>query len=295
MRVFVTGATGLLGSAVVQGLLGAGHRVLGLARSEAAADTLARLGIEVHHGNLLDPDSLAAGARACDGVIHTAFIHDFAQYEVNVEVDRQALMAMAEALRGSGKPLVGTSLTAVLAHGRLGTELDNPVPNGLGTVRAACKAVLEAANWGVRVSLVRMPPSVHGPGDKGLVPMMIDLARNAGVAAYVGEGTNCWPAVHRLDAARLYRLALEKGAPGSRFHAVAEQGIPMRTIAETIGRGLNMPVYSLSESGAADYFGWIAPFVTTDNPTSSAITREALGWHPQQPGLVSDLQSNYFR
>lgn len=295
MRVFLTGATGFIGEAIVRELLIEGHQVLGLARSDAAADTLARLGVEAHRGELSDTDSLAAGARACEGVIHTAFIHDFSQYVANAETDRLALDAMARALEGSGKPLVATSGTGVLAPGRIGTEKDAPALEGLGSIRAASEVVLAAADRGVRVSVVRLPPSVHGRGDHGFVPALIDIARRTGVAAFVGDGANRWPAVHRLDAARLFRLALEKAAPGSRLHGAAEEGIPMRAIAEAIGEGLGVPVRSLTEDEAPAHFDWMALFVGIDIPTSSALTREALGWSPKESGLLMDMkEGGYF-
>lgn len=295
MKVFVTGATGFIGQAVVQELLAAGHRVLGLARSDASAATLAQWGVEAHRGELSDIDSLAAGARACDGVIHTAFIHDFAQYEANAQTDLRALDAMARALEGTNKPLVATSGTAVLAPGRIGTEADAPAPEGLGRIRAASEVVLAAAQRGVRVSAVRLPPSVHDKGDHGFVPALIEVARRTGVATYVGDGDNRWPAVHRLDAARLFRLALEKAEPGTRLHGVGEEGVPMRSIAEVIAKGLGIPVRSMSVDEAAAHFGWMALFVGIDNATSSAHTRSSMGWQPQQIGLLEDMQTGgYF-
>jgi nucleoside-diphosphate-sugar epimerase len=295
MRVFVTGATGFIGTAVVRELLAAGHQVLALARSDAAADNLARAGVGVHRGELSDTDSLAAGARACDGVIHTAFIHDFAQYEANAATDQRALDAMARALEGSDKPLVATSGTTVLAPGHVGTENDPPSPTSLGRIRAVSEIVLAAAARGVRVSVVRLPPSVHDRGDHGFVPALIDIARRTGVAAFVGDGTNRWPAVHRLDAARLFRLALEKAAPASRLHGAAEEGIPLRAIAEAIGQGLGVPVRGMGDDEAASHFGWLAPFAAIDNATSSALTRKSLVWHPQETGLLADMRgSGYF-
>lgn len=295
MRVFVTGATGFIGSAVVRELLAAGHEVLGLARSDAAADTLAGWGVAVHRGELSDPESLAAGARVCEGVIHTAFIHDFSQYAANAETDRLALDAMARALEGTGKPLVATSGTGVLPPGRIGTEQDAPDPEGLGRIRGASELVLAAADRGVRVSVVRLPPSVHGAGDHAFVPALIGIARRTGFSAFIGDGANRWPAVHRLDAARLYRLALEKAAPGTRLHGVAEEGIPARAIAETIGRGLGVPVRSLAAEDASAHFDWLAAFFARDIPCSSALTREAMDWHPQHTGLLADMrESGYF-
>ena len=298
MRVFVTGATGFIGSAIVRELLTAGHKVLGMARSAAAADTLARLGVEAHRGELTDTDSLAAGARACEGVIHAAYNHDWSiPREVAAETDRQAVAALAGALEGSGKPLVvtsGTLMVVPLAAGRTGTEAD--VHRSAAVPRAASEmAVRAASDRGVRGIAVRLPPTVHGAGDHGFVPRLIEIAHRTGFAAFVGDGANRWPAVHRLDAARLFRLALEKAAPGAHLHGAAEEGIPFRTIAETIGQGLGLPVRSLTNDEAPAYFDWLAPFVAMDNPTSSAITRSSLGWRPQEPELLTDMRdSGYF-
>ncbi|MEM1041965.1 MAG: SDR family oxidoreductase [Bacteroidota bacterium] len=294
-RVFVTGATGFIGSAITRRLLDDGYEVTGLARSDAAAETLRQRGIGVHRGDLTDPASLAAGARAADGVIHTAFIHDFSRYEENNRIDRRAVEAIADALEGSGKPFVATSATTVLAPGRLGTEEDAPDPNNPGSVRAASEAALPAARRGVRASVVRLPPSVHGPGDTAFVPALIEAARQTGVSAFVGEGENRWPAVHRLDAARLFRLAFEKAEPGTVLHGVAEEGIPMRRIAEVIGEGLGVPVRAIPASEAPSHFGWLAGFVQIDNPISSALTREWAGWQPQEADLLTDVRENgYF-
>jgi nucleoside-diphosphate-sugar epimerase len=295
MRVFLTGATGFIGEAIVRELLMARHQVLGLARSDASAEALTRLGIEAHRGDLSDTRSLAAGARACEGVIHTAFNHDWSTTrEAAAETDRRAVESLAGALEGSDKPFVVTSGTALLAPGRTGTEEDAPVSAAIP--RAASEAaVLAAAGRGVRASVVRLPPSVHGAGDHGFVPMLIDIARRKGISAFVGDGANRWPAVHRLDAARLFRLALEKAAPGTRLHGVAEEGVPMRAIAEVIGERLGVPVRSLAEDEAQAHFDWFARFVAIDNPTSSALTREALGWSPKESGLLMDMkESGYF-
>jgi nucleoside-diphosphate-sugar epimerase len=296
MRVFVTGATGFMGTAVVSELLAAGHEVLGLARSDAAAGTLTRQGARVHRGELSDVESLAAGARACDGVIHLAFIHDFSAYATAAETDRTAIAALVAALEGSGKPFVSTSGTALLAPGRLGTEQDAPSPdNPLGARASAEDTVLASAGRGVRASVVRLPPSVHGADDHGFVPMLIQLARRTGVSAFIADGANRWPAVHRQDAAHLFRLALERAAPGTRLHGVAEEGVPMHAIARVIGEGLGVPVRSVVGDAAAAHFGWLAGFVGVDNPTSSALTRGALGWNPRGPGLLTDLrESGYF-
>ena len=292
MRVFVTGATGWVGSTVTRDLRAAGHTVLGMARSDAGAEALRAEGVEVHRGELTDIESLVAGAKACDGVIHTAFIHDFSKFAENIEIDRRAVDAMAAALEGTGKPFVISSGAAIIANGKLGVETDEPGP---GAMRGASEDIVrEAAGRGVRSSAIRLSPTVHGAGDHGFVPQLIAIARAKGFAAYVGDGANRWPAVHRLDAARLYCLAFEKGAPGARYHGVAEEGIAMRAIAETIGAGLGLPVRSLTPEEAAAHFGFFARFAAMDLPTSSAITREALGWLPREPELLADMKANYF-
>ena len=296
MRIFVTGATGIIGTAVVRQLLTAGYEVLGLARSSAAGDLLKSSGAESHPGELVDLASLVAGAKQCDGVIHLAFIHDFSTYLANAEVDRRALEAMAGAMEGTGKPLVVTSSTVVLKPGQIGTERDTPENEGLGSIRAASEQVLTAAGKGVRVCAVRLPPSVHGVGDRAFVPAMIETARRNGFSAYIGDGANRWPAVHRLDAARLFRLALEMATPGSRLHGVAEEGIPVREIAETIAQGLGIPTRSIPAAEAAAHFDWLAAFAALDLPISNTLTRTSLGWHPQQPGLLEDMRENgYFQ
>lgn len=295
-RVFVTGATGYIGSAIARGLLDDGYAVLGLARSDAAAETLRQRGIGVHRGDVTDPDSLAAGARAAaGGVIHTAFIHDFSTYAENTKTDERAVMAIAEALVGTGKPFVATSGTTVLAPGRLGTETDAPDPDHPGSARARSEAGLAFADRGVRASVVRLPPSVHGKGDTAFVPALIGIAREAGFAAYIGDGANRWPAVHRDDAARLFRVACERAEAGSVLHGVAEEGVPLRRIAEAIGEVLGVPARSIAPGEAADHFGWLAPFAQSDGPVSSALTRERLGWRPRQIGLLADLRQNYAR
>jgi len=293
MRVFLTGATGFIGSAIVKELTEAGHQVLGFARSDASAASLKAAGVEVHRGALEDLDSLKRGAQACDGVIHTAFIHDFSQFMVNVETDRRAVEAMVSALQDSGKPLVITSGSMMVAHGRPATEQDAPM--SVEVPRAASEAMVLAADRGVRGSVVRLAPTVHGAGDHGFVPRLINIARETGLSAYVGDGANVWPAVHRLDAAHLYRLALENAEPGTRLHGIAEEGIPFRAIAEAIGAGLGVPVRSLTVDEAPAHFDFLARFVATDNPVSSAITRKLLGWHPEGPDLLSDMRDNgYF-
>ena len=296
MRVFVTGATGFIGSAIVQELIRAGHEVLGLARSDPAARLLAAAGAEPHRGALDDHDSLKRGAAASDGVIHTAFIHDFSNLTAAGETDRLAIEAIGAALAGSGRPFVVTSGIGVLADGRVGTEDDAPDPGSPVAHRlAAERAALALASRGVRASLVRLPPSVHGDGDHGFVPVLIQIAREKGVSAYLGDGSNRWPAVHRLDAADLYRLALEKGPAGATFLGVADEGVPTREIAEVIGRHLNVPVVSKPSEQAAAHFAWLAGFFAFDLPASSTKTRERLGWRPHQPGLIADLErGRYF-
>jgi nucleoside-diphosphate-sugar epimerase len=290
MQVFVTGGTGFIGSVVVRELLAAGHDVLGLARSTSSADALIKAGAKVHRGELTDKESLVAGVQACDAVIHLAFIHDFSAFAASVETDRQAVETMINALDGTGKPFVLTSGTALLPLGRLSTEQDSASPDAHRG--AAEEIVLAAASRGVRSSIVRLPPSVHGAGDYGFVPMLIDVARRKGVAAYIGDGNNVWPAVHRVDAASAFRLALAKAEPGTKLHAVAEQGIPMRSIAETIGAGLGIPVRGLSEEAAKEHFEWMAMFVGLNNPASSAATREKFGWTPKEKDLLTDIRES---
>ena len=296
MRIFVTGATGFVGEAVVRDLLQSGYEVVGLGRSEEAAKALKNLGAEFRRGELSDTASLAEGARDSDGVIHTAFINDFSRYEEVAAIDQRAIEAMADSLKGSGKGLIVTSVTVLLTSGQLGRETDPLMSNNPVGYRARSEASIKAAAQnGVRASVVRLPPSVHGLGDHGLVPALIDVARLKGFAAYIQGGANRWPAVHREDAARLYRLALEKAQAGSVFHAVGEEGVSMHDIAATIGRGLSVPVRDLSQAEAVDHFGPLARFIHLDNPTSSALTREELGWDPQGYSLLKDMrESNYF-
>jgi nucleoside-diphosphate-sugar epimerase len=296
MRIFVTGATGFVGEAVVRELLAAGHSVLGMARVDAGADALARIGAAVHRGDLLDTESLAAGAKACDGVIHTAFIHDFSKFKENCEIDRHAIEALGSALAGSDRPLVVTSGTGLLSSANIITEEDVPAsgPNAIPRV-ASEEAAASLAARGVNVSVVRLPPSVHGDGDHGFVPLLIGLAREKRVSAYVGEGLNRWPAVHRFDAARVFRLAVEKGVAGARYHGLAEEGVPFRDIASVIGRRLNLPVISKDAAEATDHFGWFTHFAGMDNLASNQRTRELLGWEPKQIGLIADIdRPRYF-
>jgi nucleoside-diphosphate-sugar epimerase len=295
MRVFLTGATGFIGSALVQELTRAGHQVVGLARSEASAKQLVAAGANIHRGSLEDLESLRRGAETADGVIHAAFIHDFTQYAAAGETDRRAVEALGEVLVGSNRPLVITSGTTVVRMGKLATEEDAADPRSVSAVRLPSEeAVMSLASRGVRSSVVRLPPSVHGNGDKAFIPALIALAKEKGVSAYVGDGSNLWPAVHRLDAVRLFRLALEKAPAGSRLHGVAEEGIPVLDIAAVIGKHLGVPVVSKSKEEVADHFGWLSFVIAADNWASSALTRERLGWQPVQPGLLDDLEGGHY-
>ncbi|XZF13050.1 SDR family oxidoreductase [Chitinophagaceae bacterium MMS25-I14] len=297
MRVFVTGATGFVGSAVVQELINAGHTVTGLARTDKAAEQLMAAGAQAHFGDLEDLESLKSGIKDADGVIHCGFIHDFSRFKEVCEVDRSVIMAMGEALKGTDRPLIVTSGTGVLSSiGRPVAETDKAVSDANPRV-ASEEAVDMLAAAGVRVGVLRLPPSTHGVGDHGFVPMLINVAREKGLAVYTGEGNNLWPAVHRLDAAKLYRLALESNfAPGTRFHAVADEGVPFRKIAEVIGKRLNIPVVSKSPEEAAEHFGWFAHFAAMDIPATSEQTRRQTGWSTTQPGLMEDIdQEAYFK
>ena len=295
MRVFVTGATGFIGSAIVQELIGAGHQVVGLARSDSAAKSLTAAGAEVHRGDLEDLDSLRRGAEASDGVIHTGFIHDFSRFKEVCETDRHVIETLGSVFAGSNRPLIVTSGTAIVSPGNLATEDIIPTSHSTTHPRVASEEAADAvASQGVRMSVVRLSPSVHDAGDYGFVPMLINIAREKGVSAYVGEGLNRWTAVHRLDAAHLYRLALENATSGTRFHGVAEEGIAFRDIAESIGRHLNIPVVAKSPEEAADHFGWFASFTSLDCPASSKLTQEHLGWHPVQISLLEDLELGHY-
>ncbi|MBV9668036.1 MAG: SDR family oxidoreductase [Nitrososphaeraceae archaeon] len=296
MRVFVTGATGFIGSAIVQELIIAGHQVIGLARSDSGAKSLLDTGAIVHRGDLQDLESLRNGSAMSDGVIHTGFIHDFSDFKASSEIDRNAIEALGSALVGSDRPLIITSGVGLLTPGRLATEESMPPsPSPLPRV-ASEEAAGAVADRGVRVSIVRLAVSVHGDGDHGFLPILINMAREKGASAYIGEGLNRWPAVHRLDAVHLFRLALEKGAARAYYHGVAEEGVSFREIAEVIGHRLKVPVVSIAPEEAANHFGWFAYFAAIDNPSSSQKTREVLGWRPEQPGLIADLdREQYFK
>ncbi|WP_433284799.1 SDR family oxidoreductase [Pseudonocardia sp. CA-142604] len=295
MRVFVTGATGFIGSAIVRELKSAGHQILGLARSDEAAASLAAAGTEVHRGTLDDLDSLRRGAAASDGVIHTAFVHDFSDYAGAVRTDLRAVETLGEALAGSDRPFVITSGTAGLTPGRVVTEDDTPDAGSPAAARMpAEQAALSTAARGVRASVVRLPPSVHGEGDHGFVPRLISIARATGVSAYPGDGSNRWAAVHRLDAAHLFRLALEAAPAGARLHGVDEESVPVRDIADAIGRHLKLPVTAIPREQAEAHFGWLGAFLSMDVPVSSTLTQKQLGWHPVQATLIADLEEGHY-
>jgi nucleoside-diphosphate-sugar epimerase len=286
MRVFVTGATGFIGSALVPELINAGHKVLGLTRSDAGAKSLAAAGAEVHRGSLEDLESLKSGAAKADSVIHLAFIHDFSKFQENCETDRRAIEALGSALAGSDRLLIATSGTLLVAPGRLATEED--APSGTIPRLTTAEEAAALAGPGVRICVVRLP-QVHDQNKQGLVTYLIDIAREKGVSAFVGDGMNRWSAAHLSDTARLYRLALEKGSAGC-YHAVAEEGVPVRDIAEVIGRRLKLPVVAKTPAEAAEHFGSMGGFAGLDGPASSALTRERLGWRPVGPGLIADLE-----
>ncbi|MEX8548970.1 MAG: SDR family oxidoreductase [Mucilaginibacter sp.] len=311
MRIFLTGASGFIGSAIIPELIGAGHQVLGLARSDASAKSIIAAGAEVHLGSLDDIESLKSGAAKSDGVIHTAFIHAFSNISIGARLkvifgglpkgiasrfmstiaamDSNAIAAMGSVLAGSGRPLVITSGTMILPLGRLVNENDKPDPKSPAAYRMPSENIaFELASQGVRSSIVRLPPTVHGDGDHGFVPSLIKIARKKGVSAYVNEGKNHWPAVHRLDAARLFRLALEKGTAGTAYHGVADEGIPFHQIASIIAKNLDLPLAPRPEK----HFGFLGSIVAADNMTSSALTKQALGWQPTHSSLIADLDDH---
>ncbi len=305
MRIFVTGASGWIGSAVVPELLDAGHEVVGLARSDASADALAAAGAGVHRGSLDDLDSLREAAAASDGVIHLAFKHELAfsgDFEGAAGADRRAVEAFGEALAGSDRPLLIASGTLGVAPGRVATEQDghgsNPAVAAWGdgprTRWETAEFAISLASRGVRSSVVRLPPTNHGDGDNGFIATLVAIAREKGVSGYIGDGANRWPAVHRLDSAHLFGLAVEQAPAGSTLHASAEEGVPVRDIAEAIGRNLDLPVVSIAPEDAAEHFTWLAGFLGADSPASSALTRELLGWQPTRPGLIADLDEGHY-
>jgi nucleoside-diphosphate-sugar epimerase len=299
MRLFLTGGSGFIGSAVVPELLGAGHEVVGLARSDASADALAEAGAAVRRGDLEDLDSLRSGAAEADGVVHLGYVHDFSDMTIGAGVDLRAIEAIGATLAGTGKPFVITTGTLLLALGEVALG-----PSGVGTEEdvshsamprvASENAAIALAGSGVRSSAIRLSPTVHGMGDHGFVPILIGIAREKGVSAYVDDGANRWPGVHRLDAARLFRLAVEGAPAGTRWHGVGDEGVPFRAIAEVIGRHLDVPVSSVPRAEADAHFGFLGGLVSVDNPTSNAVTRARLGWEPVQPGLLADLDEGHY-
>ena len=302
MRVFVTGASGWIGSAVVPELIAAGHEVVGLARSDASAATISAAGGEVHRGDLDDLDGMRRAADASDGVIHLAFRHDLS-FTGNIEraaaVDRRAIEIFGEVLAGSDRPFVIASGLLGVVSGRTATELDGHGSAPIATPRPSPRSLnaeltLGLAARGVRSSIVRLPPTVHGDGDKGFVAMLVRIARDQRVSGYVGEGTKRWPAVHRLDAARLFRLALETAPAGSTLHAVGDQGVHLRAVAEAIGRLVEVPVRTISVEEAPGHFGFLAPLLAIDSTASSEVTRQLLGWQPVRPGLIEDIEEGHY-
>lgn len=294
MRIFITGASGFVGSAVVRELTAVGHEVVGLARSDAAAQLVRDAGATAYRGDLEDLDSLARAASASDAVIHAGFLHDFAKFKASCELDRGVIAALGTALVGSTRPLIVTSAIGVLPAGHTVTEQTmprSPSPNPRAATEEAVRSLLDR---GVNVSVVRLPPSTHGVGDHGFVPILIRLARETGVSAVVEDGHNHWPAVHRLDAASVYRRALERGTPGAYYHAVAEDGVPFRQIAEVIGRRLRVPVVAKRQDEAAAHFTWFAHFAAMNVTASSAQTRAQLQWQPTQPGLLEDIDQPHY-
>ncbi|MGD1057164.1 MAG: SDR family oxidoreductase [Solirubrobacteraceae bacterium] len=305
MRVFVTGASGWIGSAVVPELLEAGHQVVGLARSDASAAALTAAGVEVRRGSLDDLDQMRAAADASDGVIHLAFKHDLAfsgDFQGAADADRRAVEIIGEALAGSDRPLLIASGLLGVAPGQVATEQDGHGSHAAGAAFGGgpqarwetAEFTLSLASQGVRSSIVRLPPTNHGDGDNGFIATLVGIAREKGVSGYIGDGANRWPAVHRLDSARLFRLGLEKAPAGSTLHPVADEGVPVRDIAEVIGLHLEVPVVSVAPEDAAEHFTWMGGFLGLDAPASSKLTRELLGWEPTQPGLIADLDKGHY-
>ena len=305
MRIFVTGASGWIGSAVVAELLGAGHQVIGLARSDTSAESLMAAGAEVRRGTLDDLDGLREGAAGSDGVIHLAFKHELAfsgDFQGAADSDRRAVEAFGEALAGSDRPLVIAAGTLGIAPGRVVSEQDGHGQSsaiaGFGggpqTRWETSELALSMAERAVRSSIVRLPPTNHGDGDNGFIAALVGIAREKGVSGYIGNGANRWPAVHRLDSAQLFRLAVENAPAGSTLHASAEEGVPIGDVAEGIGRHLDVPVMSIAAGDAGEHFTWLAGFIGTDSPASSVLTQELLGWHPTHPGLISDLEQGHY-
>lgn len=294
MRVFVTGATGFVGTAIVQELIGAGHQVLGLARSDASVQKLIAAGAEVHRGDLEDLESLRSGADQADGVIHAGFIHDFTRFAEVCEIDKIAIETIGEVMAGSDRPFIVTSGTALVSPGKLASE-DIIPPVNPAWPRASEQAADAAAEKGVRAAVVRLSPSVHGDGDKhGFIPIMVNITKEKGVSAYIGEGQNRWNAVHRLDAAHLFRLALENASPKARYHASAEEAITVKIIAEAIGKQLDLPVISIAPENAAEHFGWFAHMAAIDCPSSSIWTQEQLNWQPRHSTLLTDIRNGIY-
>jgi len=284
MRVFLTGATGFIGTAVAEELIGAGHSVLGVARTDEGMQTLASRGVEPHRGELTDHASFIAGATACDATIHCAFIHDFSRFAENIETEQQTVAAMLDALDGSGKPFICSSGVALLAPGKVATENDKALPQGRGATE---NMVRDAAD--VRGAVIRLAPITHEAGTGGFLPPLVAVAQDKGVAAYIGDGANRWPAGHRRDAARVYRLAVEKGEAGAAYHPVGDEGVTTRAIAEAIGKRLGLPTASLSPEQAGEHFGWIGMFAGIDIPASSHLTQQRLGWRPTGESLIDDI------